>query len=274
MGAKCAGIVSDMKEKRDAWVERAERERWNLNLLVDDLYVIDLDTPEAVCHFESEIRPKFSEEFATCPVQQTRKGFHYFFVRPKGCTHFNKARAYRKSTSDAALLEIDCCTAASTGTRGNINVYPSTNKIWLRSLHDYPPKVMSGRLYSYLDQRWAGLKNRAAAKCKAPAPTAGSAGIASGRSERGRARQVVLTDTHTYWMRRIAEESGISQACISWSTPTRGRVDACGRQCLASKEHKAEHDNAFIELQENGNLIYRCLSARCQRSVCIERESA
>ena len=75
---KCADIVGDMRSNRDLWVDRVERENWNLNLLLDDLYVIDLDTPEAVQYFETIIMPKFEEEFASCPLQKTRKGFHYF----------------------------------------------------------------------------------------------------------------------------------------------------------------------------------------------------
>ena len=107
---KCAEIVGGMRANRDLWVDRVEREKWNLNLLVDDLYVIDLDTPEAVEYFETTIMPKFEDEFSTCPLQKTRKGFHYFFVRPNGCTHYSKARAYHNENGDP--IEIDCCTIA------------------------------------------------------------------------------------------------------------------------------------------------------------------
>ena len=73
---KCEEIVGGMRSNRDLWVDRVERENWNLNLLLDDLYVIDLDTPEAVNYFETIIMPKFEQEFASCPLQKTRKGFH------------------------------------------------------------------------------------------------------------------------------------------------------------------------------------------------------
>lgn len=159
---KCKEIVDGMRSNRDLWINRVERENWNLNLLLADLYVIDLDTPEAVQYFETTIMPKFEEEFASCPLQKTRKGFHYFFVRPTECTHFNKARAYRNEEGEP--IEIDCCTCSSTGTRGNINVFPSKNKVWLRSIHDFPPQVMSDRLYKYLDDHYIGLKTKAATK--------------------------------------------------------------------------------------------------------------
>eukprot|EP00966_Prymnesium_polylepis_P261667 6044572-Prymnesium_polylepis.1 len=252
--SKCTAMIEDMKNNRGIWVDRAKREKWNLNLLVDDLYVIDLDTLEAVEHFDRYIKPKFEEEFATCPLQKTRKGFHYFFVRPEGCTHFNKARAYKDEQGNP--VEIDCCTIASTGTRGNTNVFPSKNKVWLRTLHEFPPKVMSQRLYKYLDAHYIGLKNKAATK------TIG---------EKRQREEVTLNETTEVWTQYIAKESECSTNCVTWSSSTRGRVIAPNRKCLADCNHIAEHDNAFIDILPNGSLKCQCKSARCGKCIVIDK---
>jgi hypothetical protein len=250
---KCEEIVGGMRSNRDLWVDRVERDNWNLNLLLDDLYVIDLDTPEAVEYFETTIMPKFEEEFASCPLQKTRKGFHYFFVRPTDCTHFNKARAYRNEEGEP--IEIDCCTCSSTGTRGNINVFPSKNKVWLRSIHEYPPQVMSDRLYEYLDQHHIGLKMKAATKTVA--------------GEKRPREEVTLTLESKYWTDYIASQSGCSTSDVTWSSTTRGRVIAENRKCLADSNHIAEHDNAFIDIMKDGSLKYSCKSARCGKTIVI-----
>jgi len=252
---KCAALVEDMKNNRDLWVDRVEREQWNLNLLVDDLYVIDLDTPESVEYFETTIKPKFEDEFSTCPLQKTRKGFHYFFVRPTGCTHFNKARAYKDD--EGIPVEIDCCTIASTGTRGNINVFPSKNKVWLRSINEYPPEVMSDRLYEYLDKHYIGLKNKASTKTVT--------------GENRQREEVSLTSETKYWTDFIASQSGCSTSSISWSSSTRGRVMAEKRKCLADQNHIAEHDNAFIDIMKDGSLKYTCKSARCGKTIVFAK---
>jgi len=170
---RCATIAAEMRTKRDVWVDRVERNKWNLNLLLDDIYVIDLDTPEAATYFEQHIRPAFADDFERCPMQKTRKGAHYFFLRPEGCTHFNRPRAY--AGGDGNALEIDCCTVTSTGTRGNINVYPSTNKVWVRPIHTHPLQLMSPALYARLDEMYVGKRHKraapAAAAAAAPSPT-------------------------------------------------------------------------------------------------------
>jgi hypothetical protein len=251
---KCAAMIEDMKNNHAIWVDRVKREKWNLNLLIDDLYVIDLDTPEAVDHFDREIKPKFEEEFATCPLQKTRKGFHYFFVRPEGCTHFNKARAYKDEQGNP--VEIDCCTIASTGTRGNINVFPSNNKVWIRSIHEFPPRVMSDRLYKYLDAHYIGLKNKVATKTM---------------GYKRQSEEVILNESTKFWTDYIAKKSGCSTNCVSWSSFTRGRVIAPNRKCLADCNHIAEHDNAFIDILPDGSLKYQCKSARCGKCIVIDK---
>ena len=192
-----------------------------------------------------------------CPLQKTRKGFHYFFVRPTGCTHFNKARAYRNKEGE--LIEIDCCTISSTGTRGNINVFPSKNKIWLRSIHEYPPQVMSGRLYEYLDKHYIGLKTKGATKTVA---------------EQRPRPEAVTNDVTKYWTDHVAQASGCPTSAITWSSSTRGRVVTDNRKCLANPNHIAEHDNAFIDIMPDGSLKYACKSARCGKTIVIAGPSS
>ena len=174
--------------------------------------------------------------------------------RETALTHFNKARAYKNEQGQP--IEIDCCTSASTGTRGNINVFPSNNKTWLRSIHEFPPLVMSDRLYQYLDQHYIGLKNKASTKTKPNSNTNHS---------------LVGNETTKFWTNYIAQESDCPTSAISWSSTTRGRVNAFNRKCLADKSHIAEHDNAFIDIMENGSLKYSCQSARCGHSIVIAR---
>ena len=79
----CEDLVKEMQTNKELVVDRVEREQsTKLNILADDLYVIDLDSPEAIDYFNQIIKPKFEDEFATCPMQKISKGFHYFFVRP------------------------------------------------------------------------------------------------------------------------------------------------------------------------------------------------
>jgi hypothetical protein len=242
----CAEQARDMRARRDFWIDRIDREKWNLNLLLDELYVIDLDTPEAVAYFEEHLRPQFSE-FETCPVQRTRKGYHFFFLRPVACKHTNLARAYGDG---GTKLEIDCCTVTGTGTRGNINVYPSTNKQWIRSIHEHPVQVMSNALYKHLDSMWVG----------------GQSAPKRERAQGSSAKPPPSLEPYTTF---LAEASRVPQSFVSWHAPTHGRINTHGsRQCLANPDHIAEHDNAFVDINADGSISYWCMSARC-RGTCV-----
>ena len=246
----CGNMVRDMKQNGARWAEMASRAEWNMNLLIDDLYIIDLDTAEAIEFFDTSIRPNFEEELSTCPLQKTKKGFHYFFVRPKGCKHYNGARAYKIGEKP---LQIDCCTVTATGTRGNISVYPSKNKEWIRSIHECPPQVMSDKLYTFLDGMYIGKRTKSQSQRVAGAS------------------RVQLSAEHQYWSEYISKASGCPPKAITWQTPTQGRVQTANRRCLADASHTAEHDNAFLCILQDGDLQYHCLSARCKKTTIIKR---
>ena len=153
-------------------------------------------------------------------------------------------------------MEIDCCTLASTGTRGNINVFPSKNKIWIRSIHEYPPQVMTDRMYEYLDKHYIGMKTESATKTVT--------------GEKRQREEVILNESTKFWTDYVAKKSGCSTNCVTWSSNTRGRVNAQNRKCLADFNHIAEHDNAFIDILSDGSLKYQCQSARCGKCIVID----
>jgi len=155
--SKAAQLVAEMDgtpAQQAHW--NREMSRYSLNLLLDELYVIDCDSPEAFQWVQDELIRRFPAEFEDCPMQQTRKGMHFIFLRPPGCDHYFSSRAV--TLPDGTKPEIDICTVTSTGTRGNLNVHPSPNKQWVRSIHDYPPKVLSAELYTYLDSIFTGKR--------------------------------------------------------------------------------------------------------------------
>ena len=117
---------------------------------------------------------------------------------------------------------------------------------------------MSERLYNYLDAHYIGLKNKAATKTN---------------GEKRHREEVILNESTSKWTEYIAEKSGCSKMCVSWSSDTRGRVNAPHRKCLADCNHTAEHDNAFIDILPDGSLKYQCKSARCGKCVILPQDS-
>ena len=114
---------------------------------------------------------------------------------------------------------------------------------------------MSDRLYKYLDDHHIGLKTKAATKT-----------VTGDKRPR---EELTLDDTNKYWTDYIVSQSGCSTSSISWSLSTRGRITAKNRKCLADSNHIAEHDNAFIDIMEDGSLKYSCKSARCGKTIVI-----
>lgn len=157
--SRLKGLVSAIRTQRHEYTRLAEEEGWNLNLLVDDLIIIDIDSPEALEYFNAEIYTRFTAEFDAAPLQKTQKGRHFWFVRPSNCRLVFHARAFLHPATNTPL-EIDCVARTSTGSRGNVNVWPSKNKTWLRCIHKNPPRVMSAELHAFLDNAFVGLKPR------------------------------------------------------------------------------------------------------------------
>jgi phage/plasmid-associated DNA primase len=93
------------------------------SLLLDRLCVVDADDTETVAWIEGLGLP----ELADCPVQATRKGRHYFFLRPAWADVEGFWDGARQHPTHAA----DFKTLCATGSRGVIAVEPSTGKAWL-----------------------------------------------------------------------------------------------------------------------------------------------
>lgn len=275
--SRCAQIiheaVSGTPQQRDYW-ERTMEDR-AVNILLHSLYVIDCDSPKAVEWMKTEVIPKFPSDFDTCPLQSTRKGFHYIFLRPEACDHFNGARAI---AVDGAKLDIDICTVASTGTRGNLNVWPSVNKAWIRSIHEHPPKELSKELYTYLDARFVGKRSSTAPpKPRSflsnvevlgsnPAPPPPQAEREALLTAQQRLYQEFVIDCST-----VEGVMSVTAAQIKWSSKGSARItnptsSPLGkRQCLADSQHQADGDNAVLTILDDGALLYHCFSGSCGR---------
>ena len=267
---ECERIIAGMRNDRWWWAHKIWSSGVRMNILLDDLYAIDLDGPDAVELFETVLRPAFPKEFEDCPLQETTKGTHYIFVRPTNCTHFYKSPGYQ--LLDGTKLKMDCITVTggfnSKGqlTRGNLNVYPSKGKRWIRSIHDYPPRVMSDGLYALLNRHYfhTGVKRLRTPQVSHSKPSLHSS------SSSGSAPPKEVDPRAQAWTRFIAKEAGCSESCIRWETgglTVQGRVVSSNRKCLADSAHVAEHDNALLSIMENGSLCYNCMSRRCRKRV-------
>ena len=102
-------------------------------ILLDRMCVVDADDDAAVAAIEGLAdAPMAPEELVAairrCPCQRTRKGRHYFFLRPDWADAEGFWDGARQASGG---LAIDFKSRCSTGTRGVIVVEPSTNKEWI-----------------------------------------------------------------------------------------------------------------------------------------------
>ena len=125
------------KHKDNVWTQkesdmfmRSNLEHTEWGILLDRLCVVDADDDRAVAAIEA--MADSSEDIATaircCPSQRTRKGRHYFFLRPEWADVEGLWDGARQAADG---LAIDFKSRCSTGTRGVIVVAPSTNKEWV-----------------------------------------------------------------------------------------------------------------------------------------------
>ena len=98
-------------------------------IILDRLLVVDCDTAVAVALVEQLGRdvPEVGEALAKCAVQETKKGFHYIFLRPAWADE----ERYFDDSRQVAGLEIDVKTICSTDARGLLLVAPSPHKKWV-----------------------------------------------------------------------------------------------------------------------------------------------
>lgn len=96
-------------------------------LLLDRVMVVDADDAAAISALEAHADAAGIRELSTCPMQETKKGRHYFFARPAWADAEGYFDGARQSPHGLAL---DLKTVTATGTRGLITVSPSKNKRW------------------------------------------------------------------------------------------------------------------------------------------------
>lgn len=116
------------KEKLEEF-ERRNPEHGTWGLLLDRLCVVDADDAETVAWLEGQGTSGEVPEMKRCPIQATKKGRHYVFLRPQWADeegYWDGARQRPES-----MRKVDLKTRCSTGTRGVLVVSPSEGKRWL-----------------------------------------------------------------------------------------------------------------------------------------------
>ena len=243
-----------------------EHRGYILNLLINEEYmVIDCDDAAAI----GEIRkwaashPDIAQDFKQCPAQNTSKGVHYWFRRPEGCSLFNKARAFRDE--EGQTLNMDLCTVCSTGTSGNISVFPSKGKKWQegRGLLSTPPKEPSAKLMDLVMERYIQMGGGTKRK---------RTGLPAGKKDAEAAeqgRQAMVT--------QALLKTGLHHEQLQWTGETEVRImssnHADGRRCLGNPQHLAHSNNAVIELKPDGILRHYCYSTSCQKETLFWLDS-
>lgn len=85
-------------------------------------------------------------------MQNTRQGTHWYFLRPTNCKWVYCQGCFGLR-ADGTKRAMDLLTVTGTNrSRGNLNLWPSPQKMWVRSLHDTPLKRMSDALHVRIDQ--------------------------------------------------------------------------------------------------------------------------
>ena len=108
---------------------------WNngIGFLLKDLIVIDYDTKDP-----NFMIPGLTPDTCFCPVEETTKGYHFFFKRTPKCqnTVYDGDSVCRKLN-----MPIDIKTICKSGTGGIICVYPSPNRKWIKDIFSGIPDI-------------------------------------------------------------------------------------------------------------------------------------
>ena len=108
------------------------KDDYEISMVLKTFIVIDFDTQEVMAEWFSKF-----PILQSVPFETSKKGGHLYFKRPAICDHigiFDKAFAFGKKDHGA----VDFKTIAQTGTGGLMKCYPSTDRLWVRSIFDYP----------------------------------------------------------------------------------------------------------------------------------------
>lgn len=98
----------------------------NIGILLRDLCVVDFDDEQTAIDYERQF-----PELTDAPCERTRKGRHYFFVRP-GVADAHGFYDGARQTEQSRLDKVDFKSVCATGTSGTIVVAPSQGKEWIR----------------------------------------------------------------------------------------------------------------------------------------------
>ena len=293
--SKCLNMGDEMVSSSH-WQRKIEHDQLNLNLLLSTLLILDADSEEAKAFVDDVLAAQFPDDFRSCPIQSTAHGRHYFFMRPVECDHYNSAKCYCRTSQDALewvsataerrrelRLDLDCITVTSTGTRGNINVWPSIGKQWLRKLGDgddeFMPQVLSPALYEYLDRLFIGKRAMPApgrSHHRVPPQRAPldhtTTNLPSGRTTApATAKQQVYTDFICRMSKGPAGGPSVMPQAITWTSGqcariTTSRCNGSKRICMADAQHTSDGDNAMLTICDDGDLLYYCFSGACGKS--------
>lgn len=120
-------------------------------ILIRNFIVIDIDNKTIAKKFEN-----LFQDFKTCPLVETSKGYHYYFNRTSEAdlaAMFDHSRCFGVGKD-----EVDFKSICSTGTAGVVVIPPSKGKKWIRPLWNTPLPDFSGEVFDYFFKNWGNRK--------------------------------------------------------------------------------------------------------------------
>ena len=252
----------------------------NLNLLVENLYILDADDPDALEEVEKWAE-EFPDDFGNCPMQKTRKGQHWWFLRWPSCSQVNKAKAFKAGDGNT-VLNLDLLTISGTGTRGNVNVWPSAGKMWVqdRGLFDLEPRVPSLGLQKRLEERY--IQPRSGGR-HPPASNVrnndnNNNNRVSGRNARSQATRVPrqqgeITQRQKIVTEAILKEHGgtVVEGQLRWETGDTLRIvtswhpEGQARRCMSDSTKTHTSNCAIINILQNGSISHFCFGCKTSK---------
>lgn len=130
------------------WTDAENVKYENYGLLCKTIGVFDFDDKKT----EEKFINMFPDDFNNAPMETTKKGSHYFFLRNYQCdVHklYDKSRIFGINGDP-----VDFKSICSTGTCGVLSIAPSKNKKLVRNFYDYDMKFMSEDLINYMVKNW------------------------------------------------------------------------------------------------------------------------
>ena len=136
------------KDGQHTWekAESTESDDWGLCLRT--MVVIDFDGDIFFKSWSKE----FPDDFDTCPLVKTKKGYHAYFKR---LTEYDDYGIFDRSRfMGAGGDDVDIKTICTTGTSGIISIPPSKNKTYERDFKNHPLQPLSDKLLKFISEKW------------------------------------------------------------------------------------------------------------------------